>query len=113
MTSISNIDRILLILRQRLSEKSGARIDSGNNKSQNSVVGARQSIGALAAIEGIDERQLRRTFIQTLLVEQLGGDLVNDAKFQQVVTQVADALEEDAVGRSLIDRLMTDLKSCA
>lgn len=110
MSPVSNVDRIMLILRQRLSDRAGTARKSGGSDTRSQTVGGRQAIAALAATEGIDERLLRRTLVQTLLVEQLGTALLNDVRFQEIVSQVSDALENDARGKALLDGLMNDIR---
>jgi hypothetical protein len=109
MTSISNVDRIMLILRQRLGDKAKTSGKAANNPRAERIDG-RATVAALAAVEGVGDRQFRRTLVQTLLAEQLGNALLNDARFQEVVTQVSDALEEDEAGKALLDRLTNEFK---
>ncbi len=111
MTPISNIDRIMLVLRQRLSEKAGAARRPAGAGAGTHTTGSRQAIAALAATDGVDERLLRRTIVQALLAEQLGESLLNDARFQEIVSQVSHALEDDDKGRTLIDSLLSGLRN--
>lgn len=114
MDPISNVDQIVLILRQRLLER--ARTSAGRrNSSQEGARGihARTSIQELAAVESIDDRQLKRALIQGILTEQLGSALINEAKFQQVVDRVTDTIEADAQGSSLLSGLVTELRAQA
>ena len=109
MDPISSVDRMLIILRKRLSER--ARTERKAVSGQRSVErqSTAQSVAALAAVEGIDDRQIRRSLIQSLLAEQLGAQLINDARFQQVVGQVSDAIDQDAAARGLIDHVVAEL----
>lgn len=109
MEPVSNVDRILLLLRQRLSEqtKAGRNTTAGRQTEQKSTA---QSIAALAANKGIDERAVRRTLIQALLAEQFGSVTINDARFQQVVSQVFDAIEDDPSAQKLLERVTDELK---
>lgn len=113
MDPVSNVDRLVLLLRQRLREREGAkgigRVRSGTT-SRAERSGTAQ---ALAAIAGVDDRQLRRALIQGLLSEQFGARLVNEARFQQVVDRVVDALESDEEGVALLGRVTKDIRSAA
>lgn len=107
MDPISNADRLVILLRQKLKERAKAgRAQAGNAKPAETVSGVR----ALAAIEGADERALRRALIQNLLADQLGPALVNDAQFQQIVTRVTDAIDEDPGAAKLLSRMVAELR---
>lgn len=111
MDPVSNVDRIVLLLRQKLTERAKAE-KKGTTKGQAPTASTRaNAIAALVAVEGIDERQLRRSFIQSILSDQFGYELLNDARFQQVVGQVANAIEQDGQTRNLLDRLIAELRA--
>ncbi|HWE45780.1 MAG TPA: hypothetical protein VG407_07105 [Caulobacteraceae bacterium] len=116
MDPISNVDQIVLILRQRLQER--ARAAASKNKTPPGVSNARrparlQSVRSLAAVEGVDDPQLRRTLVQNILSDQFGAELVNEAQFQQVVDQVTVALEENEQASVLLTRLVSELRAGA
>jgi hypothetical protein len=102
MDPISNADRIVRLIRQRLEERTKAAI---TNKSQQaaSVQAREHSASAIAgelARAGAQDEQLRRSLVEQLLADQFGPVLVNDARFQQIVDLVARAMTADpAVGR--------------
>jgi hypothetical protein len=112
MDPISGSDRLVALLRQKLEER--AKTSAGKRGSIKSPVssGPQEPSGvhALAAIDGADEHQLRRAFIQYLLVDQLGSGLMNDARFQQVVSRVTEAIEEDGNAAALLNRLVAELR---
>lgn len=113
MDPISNVDRIALLLRHRLSERAKAAgaasvSKTSTNRRDPTPIERAQ---ALAAVEGIDDRQLRRALIQGLLGDQLGGELINEAKFQQVVDRVTETLEADAGSAKLLDRMVRELRA--
>lgn len=113
MDPISNADRLLLLLRQKLLDRSKAASSSGRvagpaaRRPPSAGLG---SVQALAGIEGLDERQFRRALIQVLLADQLGEGLINEAEFQQVVERVTEAIGEDRVAAGLLDRAVGDLR---
>jgi len=112
MDSISPADRLVLLLRQKLEER--ARIQrgpAGRQKSGTVRPVEATGIQALASLETADERSLHRAIVQNLLADQLGQDLVNDAQFQQIVTRVSDALEDDATASALMRRVLADVRS--
>jgi len=110
MEPISNADRIMAILRQRLREK--AAVQPGKGRAAQGQLAPQQPVGGLAALvelKGATAVQLRHACIQALLSDQLGDGLLNDAQFQQVVAQVVTALSEDPIAARLLDRVIGDL----
>lgn len=100
------------MLRQRLEERAraGARQGAKRGGSPQPQVGG---IRALAAVEGVEDRQLRRALVQNILAEQFGSDLINDAKFQQVVEGVLQTIDQDAACGGLMDQAVLELRSAA
>lgn len=111
MDPISNVDRLVLLLRQRLSER--AATARGPAAVSRRPPAAPDAIRTLAAVEGLDPRRLRRTLIESLLAEAFGRSVVNEARFQQVVDRVTDTIEADAEAASLLGRVVDDLKAAA
>jgi len=113
MDPVSNADRLVLLLRQKLQERAKSLTTSRASASAKSDVSARPSltgVQALAAMDGADERQLRRAFVQHLLADQLGPALINDAQFQQIVSRVAETIEEDPSVSQLLSKLVADIR---
>ncbi|HWA90263.1 MAG TPA: hypothetical protein VG889_09530 [Rhizomicrobium sp.] len=110
MEPISNADRLVLLLKQKLEERSKTSRGGGKARAGGPVPVEPMGVRALAAIEGADERSLRRAIIQNLLAEQLDPSLLNDAQFQQIVTRVTDAIEDDRDASALMARVIADLK---
>jgi hypothetical protein len=113
MEPVSNADRLVLILRQKLQERaknSGAARGTRKERQGTEAPDEPSGLHALAALETADERTLRRAFVQSLLADQLGSDLINDAQFQQIVSRVTDAIEEDAGAARLLTRLVAELR---
>ena len=114
MDPISSVDQIVLVLRQRLLERektAGGR--RSEQKQQAKGLDGRVQVQALAAVESIDDRQLKRALIQGILTEQLGEELINEAKFQQVVDRVTDTIEADVQGSALLSGLVAELRAQA
>jgi hypothetical protein len=113
MDPISNADSLVLLLRQKLRERSQAaakgRTGTGQGAAGEPV--RLSAVQQLAAAEGVDERQLRRALVQNLLAEHLGPSLLNDAQFQQVVSRVTGAIEEDAEASDLMARVLSELRT--
>jgi hypothetical protein len=113
MDPVSNANRIAMMLRQRLQERAKA---AGAGKPGRPDLGGRGETarkGAVRrpdAIEGLDDRRLRRALIEDILADQLGPALANDAKFQQVVDQVTEAIEADTDGAAVFAQVVSDLR---
>lgn len=112
MDPISNVDRIAALLQQKLRERSRAADTAKSNKSDDKSGGSLTGLAgarSIAAIDQISDRQRRRTFIQHILTEQFDPGLVNDAQFQQLVTRVTQAIEDDAESAASLSRLLVEL----
>jgi hypothetical protein len=110
MDPISNTDRLVMLLRQKLEERAKAQRAGAKAKSATVAPLEPAGVQALAALEGADERSLRRAIIQNLLADQLDPSLLNDAQFQQIVTRVTDAIEDDREASELMSRVLADLR---
>lgn len=114
MEPITNADRLLLILRQRLAERSKSRaVQRGQASTSGQSATGLENVIALAAAEGADDRQLSRALVQSILADQFGGQLINEAKFQQVVERVAETLDTDPVTRQLLAKLVQEIRDKA
>jgi hypothetical protein len=111
MDPVSNVDRLVLLLRQRLMERSKSEPvrKTGRAAERRGL----DNVQALAAVESVDDRQLKRALIQNLLAEQFGAGLINEAKFQQVVDRVTETLESDTAAAGLLSRVVTELRASA
>jgi hypothetical protein len=112
MNPTSSVDRLVLLLRERLSER--AKAARGGAARRGTADAPRttpaDTIRALAAVEGMDERHLRRALIQNLLLESFGEKVAYDAQFQQVIERVTQTIEADPKGMDLLRRLVRELK---
>jgi hypothetical protein len=114
MDPISNVDQLVLLLRQRLAERSRAASSgkTGQVRSARETASAEvDSAHALAAIDGVDERQLKRALIQNILADQLGGALLNDAQFQQVVDRVTETIDAEPETSRLLSLVVLELRA--
>lgn len=113
MDPISSADRLALILRQKLL----ARVRTDRTRSKPSATTPRgdaaAAIQALASADDVSDEALGRAFIQNILVDELGDELINQAQFQHVVDQVTDAIAGDQQGSKLLTRVLAELRSTA
>ena len=113
MDPVSSVDQLVLLLRQRLSERSRAGGAAFTNRAaprHEAAPSAIESARALAAIDGLDERQLRRAVLQNILADKLGAHLINDAQFQQVVDRVVETVEQEEAASKLLTDVIRQLR---
>lgn len=113
MDPVSHIDRLVMVLRQRMLERSKSSGARRKDTPAESKAGWVDNLHAMAALDSIDDHQLGRALVQNILADQFGSDLVNDSKFQQVVERVTEALEADAAGSVLMSRCVRELRTAA
>ena len=116
MDPVSNIDGLVLLLRQRLLDR--ARTTNADRTERKLTAGERKpasldSVTALVSIEGVDDRQLGRALIQSILADQFGPALINEAKFQQVVDRVSETLQAEPKSAQLLSSLLQGLRNAA
>jgi NAD(P)H-hydrate repair Nnr-like enzyme with NAD(P)H-hydrate dehydratase domain len=113
MDPISNANRIAMLLRQRLQEKSrSGSVERGGRKDLRGAgdTAGKSAVQSADAIENLDDRKLKRALIENILADQLGAGLINDARFQQVVDQVTETIDADGDGGTLLARAIADLR---
>jgi len=87
---------------QRLLERARGRPAAGGSGAS---AGRADPLRELAQSEGLPERQLKRALVQSILDDQFGSDVTGEARFQQVIDRVTDALEADPQAGRLLTRL--------
>jgi hypothetical protein len=108
MDPISPSDRIVALLRQRL--RSAETRPAGRKAAAAQGNKDRlHAVQALARSGDADERMLRRAFVLALLSDSFDPAVVDSPKFQTVVDQVVDALDDDPAGALLLKRAMQDV----
>lgn len=113
MDPVSNVDRLILLLRQRLQERASAQARGASARSSGSRAQPVSALRELLSVEGVDERHLRRALIQNLLAESFDRRVLNDAQFQQVIDRVTETIEGDGEASKLLARLVRELKAAA
>ena len=113
MDRISQVDRLVMVLRERLLERSKITTKGRKTLVRDAKANWVETLKALAAVDEVDDHQLRRALIQNILADQFGHELINETKFQQIVERVTEALEADESGSALINRLVVELRNSA
>lgn len=112
LSATPGVDQLVTGLRLRLAEQTRAARTFGPQAGR-AKAATLNAVEAMAALEGVDDRQLKRALIQNLLAEHFDPDLIVDARFQQVVDRVTDTLEADVGGAELLDTLVGALRAAA
>ena len=107
MEPISNVDRLVGLLRRRLQERQKL---AGSSTAR---APARSAVAGVQALAGgdLDDRALARALIEAAMADALGEDLVNAPKFQQVVDKVIGTLEAEPTTADLLARALVELRA--
>lgn len=112
MTRISNVDQVLMLLRQQLqrlgksdrARKSGATGASAAERRQPAM----GRIEAVMRTDRLSEDELGRSLVAALLVDEFGEGPANDHKFRQVADEVYRIISADPQAKKVLgDALRT------
>ncbi|WP_137861310.1 MULTISPECIES: hypothetical protein [unclassified Sphingomonas] len=113
MTRIGNVDQVLLLLQeqlQRTSRNRGTARQGRTARAEASSARPLDRVRALAALDTLDEEELRRAMVRGLLAEQFGEAVGNDPALIAIVDQVSRMIGETPEGRQLMDRALAQLR---
>lgn len=114
MTRITNADQVLLLLRSHLERSGRTRRKGGVGKTANSSSSRQttlQRVQEIAQTDAMSDDDIRRSVISGLLIEEFGPEVVNDAKFQEVINDVTRVLSQNGKSRRLLDLAIEQLKT--
>lgn len=114
MDAISNADRFVILLRQKLAERAQAKRPSSAVRTDAKQITGQDAVRSVAgrmAQAGVEDRKLRRTIVEQLLVDRFGQALVNEARFQQIVDDVSELMASDPELGDLFAEVMAKVKS--
>lgn len=117
MTRISNVDQMLMLLRQQLqrmskSDKSRKSSATSSTATQKRETAARR-IEAIVQRDDLGDDDLARTLLRALLVDEFGEAAANDHKFQKLVDEVYRIIASDANARNLLDSAMKEVRKAS
>lgn len=99
MTRITNSDQLAILLRQQIGQllrkTTSAKGKTAKGERNQFAVSDLSRIQQIAASEEFGESEVQRALIQSLLVEELGEGLMNEAKFQQLIDRVHAIIRDD------------------
>jgi hypothetical protein len=114
MDAISNADRFVVLLRQKLAERAKSRATQRTSAAQSAKAEQRDTVTAVssrAAKAGAEDRKLRRTIIEQLLLDRFGTALVNEARFQEIIDQVTELMAAEPGLSELFADVIAHVKS--
>ncbi len=110
MTRIDNNQQLIAIVRQQLERASKAKIERTPKvapSTSKEVTGAKR----LSQLEGFNEDELSRALVESILTEEFGEGLINEAQFQQIVDKITKQLKSDGESAKLISDTLLELKN--
>jgi hypothetical protein len=114
MTQINNSDRILLQLRlqlQKLKEGQRTGVRAASPKAKTAASQPLERLRRLAKADSSDEGELERLIIASLLTEEFGASVANDAKFQQLTKDVLETISRDPETEGFLKKAIAALRS--
>lgn len=115
MTRISNVDQVLVLLRQQLqrlgksdrSKKSGVASPPAAERRK----AAAGRIEAVMRTDDLSEEDLGRTLVAALLVDEFGEGAANDHKFRKLADEVYRIIASDNEAKRLLADAMETIGS--
>lgn len=108
MTRITNVDQVLLQLRQQLQRLSRNAQSVHATKSGSTVPAIRRSalrrIVELDRFDDLTGEEFERALIRALLIDEFGEAVANEPKFQQLSNDVFRIISSDRPTRELLQR---------
>ncbi len=122
MTSISNVQQIVAVIRQQLAKRADAldaRVRRGEGGA--AVKAGSKDLPTLIAerIKAIDRddpnrgRKTFRVFIESILLSEFGENLINDPQFYRVVDDVQQQMETDPAIQGSVSAAIQNLLKLA
>ena len=109
MTRITNAEQVLVLLRAQLER--AARSGKKRARAKNVQPGPLRRIQQLAGAEGLSETEIARVLIGGLLREEFGAEFSVEPRFQTLVEDVRQMIDQDENGRALLKRAIAQLAS--
>jgi hypothetical protein len=88
----------------------GATSDAATGPDRSSQLETRLRV-RLAAADAADPDKARQTFVETVLLSQLGESLARDPAFPDLVAKVSEQLQSDVQTRAQLAKLIASLRA--
>jgi hypothetical protein len=120
MISISNVQQIVAVIRQQLATRAAPlepRLRRGEGAAGTAAKSPPKDIAALIgqrikAIDRDDPNRGRRTFrvfVESILLSELGEELINDPQFYRIVDDVQQQMETDPMTQASVSAAIQEL----
>ena len=116
MTRITNVDQVLLLIRQqlqRLSTGSGAPARKARNVQNGPRQTALGRLSALNRLQDLPETDLENSLVRALLTDEFGDRLANDPRFLRVAGEVSRIIAGDEEARDLLRQAVRRIRENA
>jgi hypothetical protein len=113
MTRISNVDQVLLLLREQLQRTGKKRATGARSRTGRADPAAARPLDrvrGLAALDALNEEEVRRAVVRGILTEEFGEGVGNDAALQRIVDDVVRIIGEAPGGSDLLNRAVAQLR---
>jgi len=111
MTRIGNVDQVLLLLREQLQRAGKERQAARKSRAGPAAPRPLDRVRALAAMDSLNDDELRRAVVRGILTEEFGEGVGNDAALQAIIDDVVRIIGETPGGPDLIGRAVAQLKA--
>jgi hypothetical protein len=120
MTSISNVQQIVAVIRRQLATHAAPlepRLRRGESPSGAAAKSPPRDIAALIVqrIKAIDRddpnrgRKTFRVFVESILLSEFGEELINDPQFYRIVDDVQQQMETDPATQASVSAAVREL----
>jgi hypothetical protein len=120
MTSISNVQQIVAVIRQQLATRAAPlepRLRRGESTGGAAAKSPPKDIAALIGqrIKAIDRddpnrgRKTFRVFVESILLSEFGEELINDSQFYRIVDDVQQQMEADPATQASVSTAIQEL----
>ena len=117
MTSISNVDQVLTLLRQQLQRtgKSDQARKTGKtrNKDAETRKPAADRIEEISRSASLSDEELARNLVAAMLIDEFGEGVANDHRFQRLAGDVYRIIAADPDVRELLRSALKHIKKDA
>lgn len=95
---------------QRAGKKSGGARKAGTDRALPAAERPLDRVRGLAALETLDEDEVRRAVVRGILTEEFGESIGNDAAFQAIIDNVVRIIGDAPGGDALLSQAVAHLK---
>lgn len=117
MTRITNVDQVLMLLRQQLQQSSRTSRNARTGQTRSSSASRRQSsvdrLSTIAGLDTVSEDDVGRALIRAMLTDEFGEEVATDPRFQQIINEVHRIITTDPEARRHLDASLQQLRRAA